>query len=164
VTGVDLTGGGAAANVNFGFSFNVVTNTRGGDATDDDAFAGRTVQGSLRQFIQNANAITGERDALRARRAPNVITGVYNDDANYTNDGGDDWWRISVSVALPQITGVSTTIDGAAYSRFDGVSAANTNTGSLGTGTVGTGPDGVTGTGDEPSGGLRGRNTRSTMR
>src|SRR5439155_14285568 len=50
---------GDVAGVDFGFSFNVVTNVRGGDGTDDDPANNRTVQGSLRQFIQNANAITG---------------------------------------------------------------------------------------------------------
>ncbi len=45
--------------VDFGFSFNVVTNIRGGDNADDDGANDRTVQGSLRQFIQNANAIAG---------------------------------------------------------------------------------------------------------
>ena len=141
---------GDATGKDFGFSFNVVDNVRG-DGGDDDLANPRLEQGSLAQFILNANAITGA-NAMRfvPASAPNVVTGVYNDDANYANDGGDDWWRISVSVALPQITDANTTIDGTAYSRFDGVSAANTNTGSIGTGgPVGTGADGVTGTGDE---------------
>ncbi|MGH6690582.1 MAG: DUF4347 domain-containing protein, partial [Gammaproteobacteria bacterium] len=48
-------GGGNVAGANFGFSFNVVTNTLAGDNTDHDGVAtARTVQGSLRQFIQNA--------------------------------------------------------------------------------------------------------------
>ena len=50
---------GAATGLHFGFSFNVVTNARGGDNTDDDPSAARTIQGSLRQFLANANAIAG---------------------------------------------------------------------------------------------------------
>ncbi|HAW79330.1 MAG TPA: hypothetical protein DCX27_06180, partial [Balneola sp.] len=42
--------------LNFGFSFNVVTDTRDGD---DDVSSNRSVQGSLRQFITNANEISG---------------------------------------------------------------------------------------------------------
>ena len=148
------------AGIDSGFSFNVVTNTRGGDTVsggvgDDDTANPRTVQGSLRQFIQNANAITGA-NAMRfvPASAPNVVTGgVYNDDANYGNDGGDDWWRITVSTALPAITdNAGTTIDGTAYSRFDGVTLANTNTGTVGyVGAVGLGADGIAGTGDDPA-------------
>src|SRR3990172_948070 len=47
---------GNVANVNYGFSFSAVTRTGDGD---DDGSNNRTVQGSLRQFIQNSNAITG---------------------------------------------------------------------------------------------------------
>ncbi|MGH6691639.1 MAG: right-handed parallel beta-helix repeat-containing protein, partial [Gammaproteobacteria bacterium] len=146
-------GGGNVATANFGFSFNVVTNTLAGDNTDHDGVAtARTVQGSLRQFIQNANAIAGP-NAMRfvPASAPNVQTGGYIDDANYTNDGGDDWWQITVTTALPQIT-TQTTIDGTAYSRFDGTSPADTNQGVLGyAGAVGLGADGIAGTGDDPA-------------
>ena len=65
--------GADKANVDFGFSFNVVTNTLGGDNQDDDATASRTVQGSLRQFIQNADAITGA-NAMRFVPASGVAT------------------------------------------------------------------------------------------
>ena len=109
-------------------------------------------QGSLRQFILNANEITGA-DVMRFVPAitPDVVTGTFSDDGNYTNDGGDDWWRIAVTAAaLPPITGANTTIDGTAYDKRDGVTVLDTNQGLLGTGgTVGTGADGRTGTGDE---------------
>ena len=49
-------GGGNVANVDSGFSFNAIVNTRGVD-TDDDTSNARMQQGSLRQFILNANAI-----------------------------------------------------------------------------------------------------------
>ncbi len=139
---------------NFGFSFQVVTNTLGGDNQDDDGSNLRTVQGSLRQFIQNANAIAGAANMRFVPAvAPDVVNGAFSDDGNYTNDGGDDWWQITVSTALPAITdSAGTTIDGTAYSRFDGVTLANTNTGTVGyMGAVGLGADGIAGTGDDPA-------------
>jgi len=64
----------AAANAtgtDFGFSFNVVDNVRG-DATDDDGGGtARLQQGSLRQFILNADAIAG---ANSMRFVPAVAT------------------------------------------------------------------------------------------
>jgi hypothetical protein len=42
--------------IDFGFSYNVITTTRDGD---DVAPNNRTVQGSLRQFLQNSNALQG---------------------------------------------------------------------------------------------------------
>jgi len=119
VSGASVTG------IDLGFSFNVVVNTRGGNSADDDAGANRTVQGSLRQFIQNANAISGS----------NAMRFVPVDPANA---GAGSWWKISVSTALPTVTGSGTTIDGTAYQLTDGVTVRNTNTGVLGTGgTVG---------------------------
>ena len=52
--GLSLTG------LDFGFSFNVVTRTGDGD----DHAAARTVQGSLRQAIQNGNALQGTQSPL----------------------------------------------------------------------------------------------------
>jgi uncharacterized repeat protein (TIGR01451 family) len=116
-------GGGSVTGVDFGFSFNVVTTTRGGDTTDDDTSANRTVQGSLRQFIQNANAIFGA-NAMRFVPAVAANAGSY--------------WRVTVSNALPAVTDSSTTIDGTAYSSSDGTTVLNTNAATLGAGgTVG---------------------------
>ena len=51
--------GANVGTIDSGFSFNVIDNVRG-DTTDDDGGAtGRMQQGSLRQFILNANAISG---------------------------------------------------------------------------------------------------------
>ena len=62
LTRVVLTGG-AATGVDSGFSFSAIVNTRG-DATDDDGGAtARLQQGSLRQFLLNANAISGMQTA-----------------------------------------------------------------------------------------------------
>jgi uncharacterized repeat protein (TIGR01451 family) len=135
--------GADATSVNFGFSFNVVTNTRGGDATDDDgAGTPRTIQGALRQFIQNANAIAGA-NAMRFVPVPAT---------NATDGGGNNWWQLSVTNALPQLGDANTTIDGQAYSPTDGVTVLNTNSALLGfVGAVGLGADATPGTGDEPT-------------
>ncbi|MCE2659636.1 MAG: DUF4347 domain-containing protein, partial [Rubrivivax sp.] len=55
VVRVDVSGGDATA-VDFGFSFNAITHGRDGDEV---AGGNRSIQGSLRQFIQNSNALVG---------------------------------------------------------------------------------------------------------
>lgn len=119
---VDVTSG-PVTTANFGFSFNVVTNTRAGDTADDDTSTNRTVQGSFRQFLQNARAIAG---ANAMRFVPTVATNA--------SGAGGNFWHIGVTSALPLIDDASTTIDGTAFSSTDGTTAINTNTGSLGTG------------------------------
>ncbi len=52
---------GDKSKVDFGFSFNVITDSRDGD---DDSSANRTIQGSLRQFIQNSNALSGVQSSV----------------------------------------------------------------------------------------------------
>ncbi|MCP9495505.1 MAG: right-handed parallel beta-helix repeat-containing protein [Pyrinomonadaceae bacterium MAG19_C2-C3] len=106
-------------NVNFGFSFNLVTTTRAGDATDDDTANARSVQGSLRQFIQNANAVGG---ANYMRFTPAVAA----------NSGAG--WRVNVTASLPAVTDANTTIDGTAYNNSNGTSIRDANGGSLGAG------------------------------
>ena len=131
--------GSDANSVDFGFSFNVVTNTLGGDGQDDDAGHARTVQGSLRQFIQNADAITG---ANEMRFVPAVAT-------NGT-DGTNNWWELLVTYPLPQITDDNTTIDGTAYSYTDGTTIVTPNTSVVGyVGQVGLGADLIAGTADD---------------
>ena len=94
--------------VDSAFSFNVVTSTRDGD---DDGSNPRSVQGSLRQFIQNADAVAG---ANAMRFVPAVAT-------NASGSGGN-WWKITVATsALPTITDAGTTIDGTAYYNTTGV-------------------------------------------
>ena len=116
--------GADATEVDFGFSFNVVTTTVGGNAQDDDPAVNlRSVQGSLRQFIANANAITGG-NVMRFVPAEAVNEPV----------GSEAWWRIAVSMALPIVTDPLTTLDGTAYSRVDGITLSDPNTGVLGTG------------------------------
>jgi len=127
VTRVNV-GGASVAGVDYGFSFDVVTNVRG-DANDDDASRpGVQQQGTLRQFILNANAIAGA-NAMRfvPAVAPNDVSGA--------------WWEIAVTgAALPAITDAGTTIDGTAYEAIVNGSVRDANAGVLGTGgTVGVG-------------------------
>ena len=139
-------------NIDFGFSFNVVTNVLGGGTEDDDGISnnGRTVQGSLRQFISNANEITGS----------NEMRFVPIESTNETSANGD-WWSLEITEALPNLIDSGTTLDGRAYEpAFTGVSndipngltLRNENQNLLGyAGVVGIGADGVAGTGDELS-------------
>lgn len=95
--------------LDFGFSYNAVTNTE------------ITGQGSLEQFIINANAIAG---ANNMRFVPAVAA----NDA----DVSADWWVISPTSSLTTITGTNganTTLDGQAYSHTDGVTLLDTNSG-----------------------------------
>ena len=134
--------GASVTGVDWGFSFNAVTNTLAGDTQDDDANPLRTVQGSLRQFIDNANAVNGA----------NAMRFVPTEATNATDGGGNDWWRISVTQELPQISDANTIIDGTAYSSADGTTVLNTNSTLLGyVGDVGLGADAIVGTGDELS-------------
>ena len=129
-------------NVDFGFSFNSQVNTLAGDGQDDDGAANRTVQGSLRQFLENARAVSG---ANTLRFAPTEAT-------NTTDGGGNDWWRVTVTLDLPILDDPSTTVDGTAYDFSDGTTVLNTNATVLGTvGSVGLGPDAVIATADELS-------------
>ncbi|WP_087821270.1 GEVED domain-containing protein [Photobacterium aquimaris] len=110
ITKVDLSfASGNQANVDFGFSYNVVTNT------DNSG------QGSFYQFIRNANTLSG---ANSMRFVPTVPA---ND-----SDGSADWWVITPTSNLTTITGTNgaeTTIDGTAYSHSDGTTVVDANPG-----------------------------------
>ena len=58
---VTLAAGAGESGVDFGFSLNAITTARDGD--DDLLSLDRSVQGSLRQFIQNANVTAGLQTA-----------------------------------------------------------------------------------------------------
>jgi len=119
VVRVDLSPGEEIEQVDVGLSFNVVTNLEGGDGTSP--------QGSLAQFIDNANTVTGP-NAMR------FVPAVPTNDIN----GSDSWWRLDVTAALPQITDADTTIDGTAFDSADGTTVLDTNTAQIGGGqTVG---------------------------
>lgn len=118
----------AITDLDFGFSFNVVTDVRDGD---DDGSANRSIQGSLRQFIANANEING---ANTMRFVPAVST-------NETGSGGN-WWKIVLGSELPAITDALTTLDGRAFDLTAPLSILDENVGTIGTGgTLGT--DGI---------------------
>ncbi len=112
--------------INFGFSFNVVTNLNDSD----------NLQGSLRQFIKNANAIKG---ANHMRFIPSVPKNE------------NSWWKISLNSSLPIIKDDKTVIDGTAYNPENPSSILNHNSGNIGASgqKVGTGNDGIENSGDE---------------
>ncbi len=87
VTRVTLAGGNVG-DVNSGFSFNAIVNDRG-DNADDDTSNARRQQGTLRQFILNANAIDGVQTA--------------NFSINYASGGGAATINVS-GAALPTLT------------------------------------------------------------
>ncbi|MGB7324456.1 MAG: VCBS domain-containing protein [Rubripirellula sp.] len=126
-----------ASNIDSAFSFNVVTGVRDGD---DAGGEGRSIQGSFRQFYDNANAIAGG-NAMRF--VPGVAT-------NATDGSGNDWWTINLASNLVDVQDDGTIIDGTAYSSTDGTTVLDSNAGQIGTGgTVGLGADGMLGTGDD---------------
>ncbi|MDB4614604.1 DUF2341 domain-containing protein, partial [bacterium] len=132
ITRVQVVTGISSINRDFGFSFNVVTNTLSTSETgvtgDHDATADRTVQGSLRQFIQNANEIVGANH-MRFVPVETVTAG--------------SWYQLDLTDALPAINDSFTTIDGTAWSTTNAGLHLDPNAGLVGTGgTVGV--DGVT--------------------
>ena len=94
--------------VDFGFSFNVVTEVHD--------LGGASAQGTLRQFIDNANVING---ANHMRFVP--VTTQNSTDGSY--------WQIAVNSELPVIWTDNTTIDGTAYSTADGTTKIDSNAG-----------------------------------
>ncbi len=126
--------------LDFGFSFDVVVNSLD---EDHDPANPRAAQGTLRQFILNANAISGgDRSWFVFAVPPNVQA-----------DPSHAWWRIDVNDTLGQLPAIrdgGTEINGTVFDQD--LSPKDANPGALGIGgRVGTGPDGVPGSGDEPS-------------
>jgi hypothetical protein len=116
VTKVVLTADSGISNVDFGFSTNAVTNTEASG------------QGSLSQFITNANTIGG---AHAMHFVPSVATNQ--------GSGSNKWWQINQGASgLPTITNSDTTLDGRAWSNTDGTTQLNTNTGTIAGSSVGT--------------------------
>ena len=103
-------------NVDFAFSFDAVTSTADGEG----------IQGSLRQFVQNANAVAGPN---RMRFVPlpsapeqrETIAGV-----------PPRWWSIVLAAPLPELRDEDTVLDGTAYSMFSPASTANVHSGRIG--------------------------------
>lgn len=108
--------GANISNVNFGYAYNLIVNV------DDDGNADntRSKQGSLRQFIKNANAIgaAGSTTANYSQFRMQVATNQ--------SSGADAWWRFTVNgINLPAIADGGTTLDG---SRQRLNSGADSNT------------------------------------
>ncbi len=107
-------------NLNFGFSFNVLTHT---SDKDDDLNANRVSQGSFRQFILNANAILGTNSM---RFVPSIAT-------NAPNKG--KWWRIVISDSLGLLPAIGDVIiDATAYSFYNPTIKRDENSGFIGMG------------------------------
>lgn len=107
-------------NLDFAFSFNVVTR-----ADDGVNAAGAPEQGTLRQFLVNANAIEGPN---WMRFLPIVKPPVQEDPIVGVQLR---WWRIQLATPPPIITNAATTIDGTAYSHLSPASRVDVNPGYL---------------------------------
>jgi len=106
----------------FGFSFNVVTSLEDYDSDD------KPMQGSLRQFLTNANGVEGPNamrfvPLVRAQESPTKnIIGV-----------APQWWTIRLRRPLPELRDPETAIDGIAYSFVAPNSPLAANRGRVGT-------------------------------
>ncbi|GAB5409215.1 MAG: hypothetical protein BalsKO_15800 [Balneolaceae bacterium] len=116
---VVIAGNNSVSDIDFGFSFNVVTNI---DDADEDDSSARWYQGSLRQFINNANQIDGDNIM---RFVPAIAT-------NQTGANGT-WWDLDTdNSSMPTLTDGGTTIDGTAYDFTDPDQVRDTHTGTVG--------------------------------
>ena len=136
--------GSTVTGVDFGFNFDTIVNTND------------TGQGSLRQFVTNANAITGEgslaQSGLTAGRETSIFmipNGVANPGQNtgYANQltaagANAGAARITLASALPDISGANTTLTGGTQTANVRSGGLETNPFSVGTG----GTVGVSGT------------------
>lgn len=102
-----VTVAGALSGVDFGFNFDTVVNT------NDSG------QGSLRQFILNANLLGGEASlaqvGLVAGKERSIFMLPLTDPRYINSDGvannGDEFWRIPLLNGLPETTGAETVLD-----------------------------------------------------
>ncbi len=110
----------AIGGIDFGFAFHLVVNTKDGD---DDPGAGRTIQGSLRQLVQNGNAAVGPGSGVF--RIPTSDP--------FFNRSGNGEYAIFLTSPLPAITD-PLTLDGATQPGFSGrpiVQVSGKNAGNL---------------------------------
>ena len=106
----------SVTNVDFAFSYDAVITTRDG--------AG--VQGSLRQYFENANAVRGRN---RMRFVP-METAPEQREA--TIGLPPRWWKITLASPLPELQDPDTAIDGTAYNHLSPASLADPNPGRFG--------------------------------
>ncbi len=91
--------------IDFGFSFEVIVNTRDGD---DDPSSARTIQGSLRQALLNASAI---------KKGQSINFKIPQTDPNYQSTNRE--FVITLSSELPHLTDSSTVIDGSTQTEYN---------------------------------------------
>ena len=103
--------------VDFAFSFDVVVTAADGS---------RTRQGTLRQYVLNANARPGPNRMrfVPIERAP--------EQRQTTMGVAPRWWTITLASALPEVHDEDTTIDGTAYNFLSPASPADVNPGRFG--------------------------------
>ncbi|MDQ3283400.1 MAG: right-handed parallel beta-helix repeat-containing protein [Acidobacteriota bacterium] len=106
----------SATAVDFAFSYDAVTSTADG----------ANVQGTLRQFIANANAVSGANSMRfvpieRATERTAADLGV-----------PPRWWTITLASPLTELTDPDTTIDGTAYNFLSPASKSDVNPGRYG--------------------------------
>ena len=106
----------SSTRVDFAFSFDAVTSVADGDG----------VQGSLRQFFLNANAVPGPN---RMRFVPLTRAAEQRET---TIGMPPRWWTITLASPLPVVGDGDTVIDGTAYNFLSPASVANVNPGRLG--------------------------------
>lgn len=103
----------SASKIDFAFSADAVTSTVDGEG----------VQGSLRQFVSNANAVAG----------PNHMRFVPLEPApeqrQTTMGVPPRWWMITLRTALPEVRGGDTVIDGTAYNFLSPASVTDIHPG-----------------------------------
>ncbi|HJQ37342.1 MAG TPA: hypothetical protein VKB93_09395, partial [Thermoanaerobaculia bacterium] len=108
------------ANVDFAFSFDTVTNTADGER----------IQGSLRQFLTNANVVKGPN---RMRFVPLIPAPEQRDPTMGTPQY---WWSVVAGSPLPELKDEDTLLDGVARNYLSPASVANTNPGRIGDSTT----------------------------
>lgn len=102
--------------VDFAFSYDAVVTTADGPG----------IQGSFRQFLENANAIKG---ANRMRFVP-LIPAVEEKDS--VVGVPPRWWTVTATTPLPAIDDDDTVVDGTPYNFLSPASITNPNPGRLG--------------------------------
>jgi hypothetical protein len=106
----------STSNVEFAFSFDTVTTTADGDR----------IQGSFRQFVENANAVPGPN---RMRFVPLQFAPQQTDPTMGTPQ---HWWSITFAKPLPELRDQDTMIDGVPRNFISPASVSNVHPGRVG--------------------------------
>lgn len=111
-----LVSAAATSAADFAFSFNAVTSTADGDR----------IQGSLRQFVANANAVAGPSRMRFIPIAPAP------EQRRPTMGVPLRWWKVALTSPLPELRDADTVLDGTAYHILSPASIVNIHPGRLG--------------------------------